>query len=308
MRPAIRAFTLLELLIVIGIIVLLVAILLPATNRVRESARRVVCVSNIRQLTIGWLTYAEVNQGRICSSEVQLVYPNGNVQPLQFDPPPPPGPSHLPPPVTPFVPEVRFVWTWITEDFQKQRNDVTRGLIWPYVKNQRVYECPSNPSLPNTCYAVNGMLAGRMGNLSGLFITRMSQIKHTESTFVMIESMVHIDDSDLDYDDDDYPLTLPGTVLSAVGSSGPHLVCCFLTPVYPFANRLSQAPGQNHGDGCTISFADGHAIYWRYASFYTGLLGRLRPSEEAAAVTDQNPDLRQLQAWSGGPIPPGAIP
>lgn len=53
-----RGFTLIELLVVISIIALLVAILLPALKAAREAARVSVCLSNLRQIGIGYHMYA----------------------------------------------------------------------------------------------------------------------------------------------------------------------------------------------------------------------------------------------------------
>ena len=50
-RPA-RGFTLVELLVVIGIVAMLIALLLPAVQAAREAARRVQCQDNVRQISI----------------------------------------------------------------------------------------------------------------------------------------------------------------------------------------------------------------------------------------------------------------
>src|SRR4051794_13616229 len=62
-RSKFAAFTLVELLVVIGIIAGLIAILLPALARAREAARTVACASNIRQIGVATLAYANRNQG-----------------------------------------------------------------------------------------------------------------------------------------------------------------------------------------------------------------------------------------------------
>src|SRR5438034_8383984 len=53
-----RAFTLVELLVVIGIIAILIAILLPTLIKSRESARRAACLSNLRQVHTAFFFYA----------------------------------------------------------------------------------------------------------------------------------------------------------------------------------------------------------------------------------------------------------
>jgi hypothetical protein len=59
------AFTLVELLVVVGIIAVLIAILLPVLGKARAQANRAVCLSNIRQLGVGILMYCNDNDGYV---------------------------------------------------------------------------------------------------------------------------------------------------------------------------------------------------------------------------------------------------
>jgi prepilin-type N-terminal cleavage/methylation domain-containing protein/prepilin-type processing-associated H-X9-DG protein len=66
-RKVAKGFTLIELLIVIAIIALLAAILFPVFSRARENARRISCMSNMKQLGLGYMQYAQDYDERLPS-------------------------------------------------------------------------------------------------------------------------------------------------------------------------------------------------------------------------------------------------
>lgn len=59
LKKPLNGFTLIELLVVISIIALLVAILVPSLSQAREQAKRVVCLSNLRQIGVGIQIYTQ---------------------------------------------------------------------------------------------------------------------------------------------------------------------------------------------------------------------------------------------------------
>ena len=101
-----RGFTLIELLVVIAIIAILAAILFPVFAKARDKARQTVCISNLKQLALGLLMYAE---------DYDETLPMG------------PCPS-------------KAQWGWTT---WSNTGVMWTEQIQPYIKNTAVFNCPS---------------------------------------------------------------------------------------------------------------------------------------------------------------------
>ena len=109
------AFTLIELLVVIAIIAILAAILFPVFGRVKESARRTTCISNMHQLYVGANLYKDDWNGYPCFLLGYAERPDG-----------------LP---------------WTTGETQQNvpAGQIKHGYLYPaYIKNLEVFHCPDN--------------------------------------------------------------------------------------------------------------------------------------------------------------------
>ena len=175
-------FTLVELLVVIGVIAVLIALLLPALSRAREAARQVACLSNLRQIGLGLYMYASENNG---------LFPrhadwNGE-----------------------------FAEDWI---YWEADRDPAKSMIAPYLGhfNRDYLRCPSddltrfrissNPNYGPYLYSYTfNMLCS--SSLTGFTTVRLGSIRNAADKIMVV------DEDQISLDDGNWSPTLVGTVI-----------------------------------------------------------------------------------------------
>ncbi len=165
-----NAFTLVELLVVVGIISLLLALSLPVMRRVRQQGDETVCRSNLRQLAIVMKTCINDNDGAFPSSSY-LYHSSASLWP--------PHEEYQPYPTCCRWHDARI---GLDSAMMRHERPEIRGSLWPYLGNTRIVRCkigqrantrrgcnntcqycPHNPAIaivPQYTYTMNAYLGG----------------------------------------------------------------------------------------------------------------------------------------------------
>jgi prepilin-type N-terminal cleavage/methylation domain-containing protein/prepilin-type processing-associated H-X9-DG protein len=227
-------FTLIELLLVIAVIALLLALLIPALRSAKEQGQRAVCLSNLRQLTLAWTAYADENDDKIVSG-MPFGMTKSNGVTLES-------------------------WVGAAFLFPESRSEVIenpdKGALWPWIKDVDIYRCsrgrPGHASTYSILSAANGFpVEGTtwQGSDAAQMLKPGARVNRTVLRFTKLTDIFS-----------------PGAAQRAVFIDEGQTTTgsgFYVNYLYPQWYRSSPPPIQ-HGDGTTLSMADGHAEYWRW--------------------------------------------
>ncbi|MBN1362132.1 MAG: prepilin-type N-terminal cleavage/methylation domain-containing protein [Sedimentisphaerales bacterium] len=227
-----HGFTLIELLVVVAVIAVLLAILVPATRKARELGQRAVCLSNLRQLSMAWIAYADDHGGKLVSgSAFAATVANGTLE----------------------------GWAQRAFFFPKSRSDVVqsegKGPLWPYLRNIDVYRCPRGVCGHALTYGI--VSAANGGWVEGTCVPGTNKTEYTPAGKRVGRTVLRF--------------TRLTDIVSPGPSQRAVFVDLGFTPVDDFTVLYLRAewcppcpPPIHHAQGVTLSMADGHAAYWKW--------------------------------------------
>ncbi len=238
-RSAAAGFTLIELLVVISIIALLIALLLPALGKARESSWVMQAMSQKRQLTLGWTAYTPDNDGVMMGA-----FTNGKAA------------GH-------WVREVRLALDGTTRE---QRIDALEdGMLWEYVQSIDVYKNPNDPrQFTMRSDSISNVMNGAPGWDYG--VAQAKPVRKLDDVNSPSKSLVFIEEFDPRFHEN------LGSWVIYMEPRG--------------TGRWIDWPGNLFLNGNTHSFADGHAVFYKFRSMDTATITTFDYTPSGGGVED----------------------
>lgn len=232
--PIPRAFTLVELLVVIAVIALLAALLLPALGRAKERAWTVACLSNLKQLAACWHLYATDHDDHLP--------PNNSVYNIQ---------NHQ---------ALITGGSWCTNlaPYDADLSSISSGHLFPYNQNVGIYRCPADRS------TVRDRATGESTGVSRLRSYNLSLSNNGWPEFAWAQNRWH--PSFKKYTEIRRPG--PAALLTFIEVHEDSIFdSLFGIPTDQYFagwNQWWDVPANRHNQAACMAFADGHVERWRW--------------------------------------------
>jgi prepilin-type N-terminal cleavage/methylation domain-containing protein len=227
------AFTLIELLVVIGIIALLMGLLMPTISGGMDRAREVMCSSNLKQLALASINYAGDHDGQLPMSSGASGWVNCSG----------------------------------TATYWCQPTTVTTGVLFPYIKDDRAYLCPTFSRIARAAYPTvtfSYAMNFRVTAGTGYYISQLSSVPHPGSRVFISDENPPIAPW--------FPATINGVQVAGYAINDGQ--CCWGDGgAWNSSSSLRDSPGTFHRNSTAkAAFFDGHAdtfamdsmFQWRY--------------------------------------------